>query len=68
MISASYRPNDGIYGNGNDTAGNGTITGAIAGQVLSTSNGTTVLGNKNAGIYARNKKVAVHPAGSNQAT
>jgi hypothetical protein len=68
VISASYRPNDGIYGNGNDTAGNGTITGAIAGQILTTSTGTTVLGNENAGIYAKTKKVAVHPAGSNQTT
>jgi len=68
VISASYRPNDGIYGNGNDTAGNGTITGAVAGQILTTSTGTTVLGNKNSGIYARHKHVVVHPKGSNQTT
>ena len=28
VVSASYRPNDGVYGNGNDTAGPGTIKGA----------------------------------------
>jgi hypothetical protein len=66
VISASYRPNDGVYGNGNDTAGDGTITGARSGQILATTTGTTVLGNQGSGIFAKTKKVAVHPAGSNQ--
>ena len=68
VISASYRPNDGIYGNGNDTAGDGTITGAVAGQFVQTTTGKTVLGNKGSGIFARTKNVAVHPKGSNPAT
>ncbi len=68
VISASYRPNDAIYGNGNDTAGNGTVTGVRAGQIVTTATGTTVLGNQGSGIFAKTKKVAVHPAGSNQAS
>jgi hypothetical protein len=53
VISASYRPNDGIYGNGNDTAGNGTITGSFAGQIYKTTTGKTVLGNSGSGFFSR---------------
>jgi hypothetical protein len=53
VVSASYRPNDGIYGNGNDTAGNGTITGKFTGFVYQTSTGTTALGNIGSGFYSR---------------
>ncbi len=34
VVSASYRPNDQIYGNGNDTAGPGKITGKLQGRTL----------------------------------
>ena len=62
VISASYRPNDGIYGNGNDTAGNGVITGSQAGVNYKTTTGKTVLGNQGSGFFARSYGVAVHPA------
>ena len=67
VISASYRPNDGVYGNGNDTAGPGVITGTRAGAILKTSTGTTVLGNSGSGLFASKVKVKVHPAGATQA-
>ena len=60
VISASYRPNDGVYGNGNDTAGDGTITGKYQGQIYKTNTGATVLGNKGAGFYAR--YTSAHPS------
>jgi hypothetical protein len=66
VISASYRPNDGIYGNGNDTAGDGSITGTRSGEIVTTTTGKTVLGNEGAGLYSAKTKVAVHPAGSLQ--
>jgi hypothetical protein len=53
VLTASYRANDGVYGNGNDTAGNGTITGTQDGENLNTTGGTTVLGNQGSGVYAR---------------
>jgi hypothetical protein len=59
VVSASYRPNDGIYGNGNDTAGNGTITGTYAGQIYKTTGGKTVLGNQGSGFFA--KYTSAHP-------
>ena len=66
VISASYRPNDGYYGNGNDIAGDGTITGVRSGQIVTTSTGSTVLGNKGSGFFAAKKKIVVHPKGSGQ--
>ena len=65
VVSSSYRPNDGVYGNGNDTAGNGTITGARSGQIYRTASGKTVLGNQGSGFFARHKAIAVHPANFN---
>ena len=62
VVSASYRPGDGVYGSSTSVAGNGTITGAVAGQVLKTSTGKTVLGNSGSGFFARTVKVAKHPA------
>jgi hypothetical protein len=66
VISASYRPNDGIYGNGNDTAGDGSITGVRSGSIVQTSTGTTVLGNSGSGLFSAKTKVVVHPKGSQQ--
>ena len=65
VVSSSVRPNDGIYGNGNDTFGNGTITGVRSGQIYKTSGGKTVLGNQGSGFYARTKKISLHPAKTN---
>ena len=62
VVSASYRANDGVYGNGNDTAGDGTIKGARAGQIYAVAANTTVLGNHGSGFFARTKKIALHPA------
>jgi hypothetical protein len=66
VISASYRPVNGHYGDGSNEAGNGTITGVRSGQVVTTSTGSTVLGNTGSGLFAKKVKVAVHPKGSNQ--
>jgi hypothetical protein len=54
VVSASYRPNDGVYGNGNDTAGPGKITGVLHGRLYSTG-AQTVLSNFGTGIYAKHK-------------
>ncbi len=53
VIAASYRSNDGIYGNGNDTAGDGTITGTQSGTVLQTATGTTAAGTRGSGFFSR---------------
>lgn len=55
VFSASYRAVDGIYGNGNDSAGPGVITGRGKGYVIRTATGTTALGNRGAGFYAAAK-------------
>ena len=55
VFSASFRAVDGVYGNGNDAAGPGTIVGRTNGAAIQTPAGTTVLGNKGAGYYARTK-------------
>lgn len=54
VVSASYRPNDGIYGNINDTAGPGKITGKLLGRLYSTG-AQTVLSDFGTGIYAKHK-------------
>jgi hypothetical protein len=66
VISATYRPNDTVYGNGNDTAGAGAITGTRSGGIYTTQGTKTVLGNQGSGLFARKVKVKVHPAGSTQ--
>ena len=53
VVAASYRSNDGIYGNGNDTAGDGTITGTQAGSVYQTTTGTTAAGTRGSGFFSR---------------
>ncbi len=60
VIAASYRSNDGIYGNGNDTAGNGTITGTQAGNIYQTAAGTTAAGARGSGFFSRYN--SAHPA------
>jgi len=54
VVSATYRPNDGVYGNGNDTAGPGKIKGNLKGRLYATG-AQTVLSNTGAGVYARTK-------------
>lgn len=54
VVSATVRPNDNIYGNGNDTKGPGKITGNLNGRLYNTG-APTVLGNYGAGIYAKKK-------------
>ncbi len=51
VVAASYRPRNGNYNGG--VAGDGTITGKFGGQVFQTTTGTTALGNKGSGFYAR---------------
>ena len=53
VVSASYRSNDGIYGNGNDSAGDGTITGTQSGVIYQTANGTTAAGTRGSGFFSR---------------
>jgi hypothetical protein len=53
VVAASYRPIDGIFGNGNDIAGDGTITGGLDGNVFTTPTGTTPLGNKGSGFFSK---------------
>jgi hypothetical protein len=54
VISASYRPNDNVYGNGNDTAGPGAIQGRLNGKIYTTGK-QTVLRNFGTGVFARRK-------------
>lgn len=54
VVSATYRPNDGIYGNGDDTAGPGVIKGSLKGRLVSTGS-QTILSNFGTGVYARRK-------------
>ncbi len=69
VISASYRPNDGVYGNGNDTAGNGTITGVQAGQIVRDHRRARPSWATRARASSpRRRTIVVHPKGSNQAT
>jgi hypothetical protein len=68
VISASFRPNPSTGSYKGGTAGDGTVTGVRSGQILTTAAGSTVLGNTGSGIFAKTKKVAVHPPGSNQAS
>ena len=51
VVSASYRPTNGNYVGG--AAGDGTITGTQAGDIYTTTTGTTALGNKGSGFYSR---------------
>ena len=60
VIAASYRSNDGIYGNGNDTAGNGTISGTQTGTIIQTATGTTATGARGSGFFSRYN--SAHPA------
>lgn len=53
VVAASYRSNDGIYGNGNDTAGDGTISGTQSGTVIQTATGTTATGARGSGFFSR---------------
>ena len=60
VIAASYRAGDSIYGNGNDQAGNGSITGNLNGNLYlttgDTTNGATFTGGprvRGAGFFAR---------------
>lgn len=53
-VSATYRPADNIYGNGNDQAGNGSITGHQYGDNY-VNGRATPLQNIGTGNYARNK-------------
>jgi hypothetical protein len=62
VLAASYRPNDGVYGSGNNTAGNGTITGTQDGSNYQTTTGQTVLGNVGAGVFARHTSADPAPA------
>ena len=52
--SATYRPNDNIYGNDNDSAGNGSIRGHQNGQTVLNGN-RTALNNLGVGNYAQTK-------------
>ena len=61
VFSASYRSVDGIYGNGNDVAGPGTITGTTNGFAVQTQGGSTALGNQGAGYFAANKSPDLPP-------
>lgn len=54
VVSATYRPNDNVYGNANDTAGPGKITGNLRGRLYHTG-APTILGNYGAGVYAKHK-------------
>lgn len=54
VISATYRPADNIYGNGNDQAGNGSITGHQYGDNY-TNGRATPLQNLGTGNFAKNK-------------
>lgn len=54
VVTATYRPNDAIYGNGNDTAGPGVIRGKLKGRLYQTG-AQTVLSDYGAGVYAKKK-------------
>jgi hypothetical protein len=54
-ISATFRAANNHYSRSTGTAGNGSITGTVTGQALST-NGTTGLGNTGAGVFAKHLK------------
>jgi hypothetical protein len=58
--SATYRPVDGIYGNSNDAAGNGTIIGNQLGNLF-VNGRQTALTNLGTGNYARNKNGYLPP-------
>ena len=64
VIAASYRSNDGIYGNGNDTAGDGTITGSQIGTNIATATGTTATGARGSGFFSR--YTSAHPKRANR--
>ncbi|RUL88426.1 hypothetical protein [Tautonia sociabilis] len=59
VVAASYRPVDGVYGNGNDLAGNGAIAGRLTGNLYlspgddltATPEGTPLV--RGAGFFAR---------------
>lgn len=60
IVAATYRPTDGVFDNGNDVAGPGTITGNLQGTL--TSGGlTTLLGDTGNGYFARTKKGYLPP-------
>lgn len=62
VVSATYRPNDNIYGNLGDKAGPGAIKGNLYGRTYFTGK-QTVLRNFGAGVYAR-RKIGHLPRGS----
>ncbi len=59
VVSATYRPGDGIYGSSASVAGPGAIKGNLKGRLYQTGS-QTVLGNFGSGIYAK-KKVGYLP-------
>ena len=61
VIASSYRANDGIYGNGNDTAGDGEIIGSQTGNVYQTPAGTTAAGTRGSGFFSRYNSVHRRP-------
>ena len=58
--SSTYRPVDGIYGNGNDQAGNGKLTGNQAGNIF-VNGRQTALKNLGTGNYAKKKNGYLPP-------
>ncbi len=61
VVTSTYRPNDSIYGNGNDTAGPGKIKGVLQNGRLYVTGNQTVLSDFGAGVYARTKKGYLPP-------
>ncbi|MBX6312399.1 MAG: hypothetical protein IRY99_05690 [Isosphaeraceae bacterium] len=60
VVSATYRAVDGVYGNGNDTAGPGKIRGRFGGRLASTGF-KTILNQTGVGFYARRKRGYLPP-------
>jgi hypothetical protein len=60
VVSATYRPVDSIYGNGNDIAGPGGIRGNLHGALF-TEAGVTALNNAGLGFYARHRRGYLPP-------
>ncbi len=66
VIAASYRPVDRVFGNGNDIAAKGKITGNLTGNLASAGQ-ATALGDAGTGFFAQ-KKVGYLPPPSRPRT
>lgn len=60
VISATYRPQDSIYGNNDDVAGPGSIHGHFQG-VRYVNGSATALNNRGVGFFAKNKSAKLPP-------